>query len=104
MDHSETFIKAHAFYSNQEYYGDFQEYLKTAKQNGVSENARYFFFIAREIILNSQESFREFYDYMESKHSNFLSSIYRGGGPNNKKISPAITQSLDGEPVKWTDV
>ena len=96
-----TFKEVRGHFDKKTYHEDFKEYIKTVQENGVSENARYFFYIAREKVLQSKEVFKEFYNYLEKKHENFLHQLYFGKRNRNQVIIELPDENIEQE--KWWD-
>lgn len=96
--YSTEFRQIMSLFKSNEYKEEFEGYLKTTKDNGVPEKARYFFFIARKVFLGSQEEVRKFNYFMEMNHPTILNLLYWG----KKIVLPQITNE-DKEYI-WTDI
>jgi hypothetical protein len=89
-------------FNNKIHYPAFKEYLATAQDNGVAENARYFFFIARDKVLQSRELFREFYDHLEHKHASLLFQLYFGKRTKERRdMLTAANSATEAPPLYW---
>lgn len=95
------FFEVMNLFNNKTHYPAFKEYLATAQDNGVAENARYFFFIARDKVLQSRELFREFYDHLEHKHANLLFQLYFGKRTKERDAMLNMADSTEAKSLYW---
>lgn len=98
MDVATAFTALKVAYLNKELYAEFEAYLKTAMNNGVRKEARYFSFLLRTKYGFQTPEYIEIQNYYQEKQNNFWYELHWGEVPQKAKdTNPELYKLQPGE-------
>lgn len=102
-DYSAEFRQVKKLWKNRKHEQEFKEHLKEKGSNGVPEEARYFFFLARKYVLaDPTKESRGFSYYLMMNHEPTLNFLYYGDPhPFKKKNREELPPAQSEKELEW---